>query len=26
MSEEIDRFVGAITAGAILPEDFSPAA
>jgi hypothetical protein len=26
MSEEIDRFVGALTAGAILPEDFSPAA
>jgi hypothetical protein len=26
MAEEIDRFVGALTAGAILPEDFSPAA
>ena len=26
MSEEIDRFVGALTAGAILPEDFAPAA
>jgi hypothetical protein len=25
MSEEIDRFVGALTAGAILPEDFAPA-
>ena len=26
MSDEIDRFVGALTAGAILPEDFAPAA
>ena len=26
MAEEIDRFVGALTAGAILPEDFAPAA
>ena len=26
MSEEIDRFVGALTAGAILPEDFASAA
>jgi hypothetical protein len=25
MSEEIDRFVGALTAGAILPEDFAAA-
>src|SRR5215208_3106681 len=26
MAEEIDRFVGALTTGAILPEDFAPAA
>jgi hypothetical protein len=26
MAEEIDRFVGALTAGAILPEDFAPTA
>jgi hypothetical protein len=26
MAEEIDRFVGAIAAGAILPEDFAPSA
>jgi hypothetical protein len=25
MSEEIDRFVGALTADAILPEDFASA-
>jgi hypothetical protein len=25
MAEEIDRFVGALTTGAILPEDFAPA-
>ena len=25
MTDEIDRFVGALDAGAILPEDFSPA-